>query len=241
MARHFVAVGGSKGLGKAFAEAAARAGDAVSIVARNCDDAPERGLFRCDIARDDEAATVLDAIRAARGEIDGIAFFQRFRSGGNAGLADDWCGELQTTLTATKTLIERSLPLFAPAGLKSIVLVSSVNATFISPKLPPGYHLAKAGICQLARYYACTLGPQGIRVNAVCPGTFVKVENQGYYQANPAVAEKLAKASPLGRMGTAREVVDVVQFLLSEKASFVTGQSILVDGGTSLRWQEHLE
>jgi len=86
-------------------------------------------------------------------------------------------------------------PLFSPSGLKSIVLVSSVNASFISPKLPPGYHLAKAGLCQLARYYACTLGPHGIRVNAVCPSTFVKAENEAYYKSNPAVAEKLAKAS----------------------------------------------
>ena len=235
MTRHYVVVGGTRGLGKVFADRATGAGDVVSILGRSAPNAPSAGSFMCDLQHPDEAAAVLDEVRRQRGELDGLAFFQRFRGPG-----DDWGDELQTSLNAAKTMIERSVPLFKPDGLKSIVLTSSVNAAFISPKLPVGYHVAKAGLCQLARYYACKLGEFGIRVNVVCPGTFVKPENKAYYQSHPDVAARLAKVSPLNRMGTADEVVDVLEFLLSEKSSFLTGQTLTVDGGVSLQWHEHL-
>jgi NAD(P)-dependent dehydrogenase (short-subunit alcohol dehydrogenase family) len=236
MTRHYVVVGGSRGLGRAFAEAAVRSGHVVSTIGRSLTDALEGGQFPCDLTRADQTADVLDVIRRDQGEIDAIAFFQRFRGPG-----DDWEGEWQTSLTATKTLIEHSVPHFAANGLKSIVAVSSVNAEFISPKLPPGYHLAKAGIVQLAKYYACKLGPQGIRVNAVCPSTFVKPENEAFYESHPEIVTRLAKLSPLNRMATYRDVVDVIFFLLSERSAFVTGQSLTVDGGISLQWHEHME
>lgn len=236
MKRHFVVVGGTRGLGKVFADRASRQQHVVSILGRSAKNDPAEGSFTCDLQQPEQAAAVLDQVRRERGEIDGLAFFQRFRGPG-----DDWGGELQTSLTAAKTLIERAVPLFKPDGLKSIVLTSSVNAAFISPKLPVGYHIAKAGLCQLAKYYACKLGEFGIRVNAVCPGTFVKPENAEYYKSHPDVAAKLAGVSPLKRMGTADEVVDVLEFLLSEKSSYLTGQALTVDGGTSLQWHEHLE
>lgn len=240
MSRHYVVVGGSRGLGRAFAEAVTARGDRASTISRNAptegaDAALNDGCYPCDITRASEAAATLDKIRSERGEFDSLAFFQRYRAAG-----DDWEGEWQTSLTATRTIIERSVPHFASGGLKSIVVTSSVNADFISPQLPPGYHLAKAGLVQLAKYYACKLGPLGIRVNAVCPSTFVKPENAAYYDAHPEVVARLAKASPLGRMANHREITDVVFFLLGEQASFVTGQSLTVDGGISLQWHEHL-
>lgn len=236
MKRHFVVVGGTRGLGKVFADRAKQQKHVVSVLGRSAANAPNEGSFACDLGHPEQAASVLDEVRRERGEIDGLAFFQRFRGPG-----DDWGGELQTSLAAAKTLIERSATLFKPDGLKSIVLTSSVNAAFISPKLPVGYHIVKVGICQLAKYYACTLGELGIRVNAVCPSTFVKPENAEFYKSHPEIVAKLAKVSPLKRMGTADEIVDVLEFLLSEKSSFITGQALTVDGGTSLQWHEHLD
>jgi len=234
MAGHYIVVGGSRGLGRDFSASLVSEGLSVSVIARSAGDLAGVRYHECDLQRVD-AATILSAIRREAGEFDAIAFFQRYRDGDDA-----WDGEIRTSLTATKLLIEASVPHFAAHSLRSMVLVSSVNSAFISPALSPAYHVAKAGLCQLVRYYACALGPQGIRVNAVCPSSFVKRENESYYAAQPDLTARLAGMSPLNRMGTAREVNAAVRFLLSENASFITGQSLFVDGGISLRWHEHL-
>lgn len=223
-------------MGKAFALMSRDQGYSVSILARSNEGVPPPGYYACDITVADEIARSLKTIHRERGNLQGLAFFQRFRGNG-----DDWEGEIDTSLTATRAIMEQAVPLFAPGGANSIVLVSSVNASFISPKLPASYHVAKAGMCQLARYYACHFGPKGIRVNAVCPGTFIKPESEAYYRANPAIVSRLAQASPLNRLGTYAEVANVIFFLLGVKSSFITGQSLIVDGGTSLQWQENLE
>lgn len=234
MRRHFVIVGGSRGLGRAFSAAMVAEGHAVSVLARSQGDVNGVVYHECDLDGHD-ADSALDAVCRAGGAIDALACFQRYR-----GTEDEWAGEFRTTVTATKALIEGCSGRFASQGLRSIVVVSSVNAMFISAALPPGYHVAKAALCHIARYYACALGPHGIRVNAVCPSTFVKPETERHYADRPDVVARLAAAAPLGRMATYRDVNDAVGFLLGERASFITGQTLVVDGGISLRWPEHL-
>jgi len=232
MTQHIVAVGGSRGLGKAFAAEATSLGHTVSVVSRT---PAGPGQYACDITKATDVARTLAEVHRERGEIHGLAFFQRFRGAGDA-----WEGELQTSLSGTRTVVQESLPFFASAGSRAIVMVSSIAARFVAPDATCGYHVAKAGICQMARYYAVQLGPQGIRVNAVCPGSFIKPESEAHFQAHPEIVRRLSEASPLKRMGTFRDVVNAVLFLLSDQASFITGQSLFVDGGVSLRWQEDL-
>jgi NAD(P)-dependent dehydrogenase (short-subunit alcohol dehydrogenase family) len=92
----------------------------------------------------------------------------------------------------------------------------------------------------LVRYYAVALGPRGIRVNGVSPGTVVKRENQEFYARSEALVGVFKRTIPLGRMGTAVDVANVIAFLCGPQASFVTGQQIVVDGGVSLLSQESL-
>ena len=239
---HYVAVGASRGLGAVFAKMVVAAGGRVSVISRSRAVAPPAGHssgiggYQCDITDKDQVCATLAAIRRERGEFDGVVFFQRYRGDG-----DGWAGELAVSLTATKDVIELAVPHLDPKGDRSIVVVSSMASVFVSPTASAGYHVAKAGLCQLARYFACTLGKDGIRMNAVCPGSFVKPESEAYFRDNPEVARKIANASPLGRMGSSAEVVEAVLFLLSKKSSFITGQALAVDGGVSLRWQEHLD
>ena len=100
--------------------------------------------------------------------------------------------------------------------------------------------MAKAAVMQMVRYYAVALGPKGIRVNAVSPGTTVKDESKQFYADHPELEQLYRDIVPLGRMGTAADVAGVVAFLLSDDASFLTGQNIALDGGATLQAQESL-
>lgn len=103
-----------------------------------------------------------------------------------------------------------------------------------------GYHVAKAGLMQMARYYAVKLGPKGIRVNAVSSDAIIKPEARAFYRKNRRIPALYRKITPLRRMGTAEDAVHAIDFLCSSKASFVTGHNLLVDGGLSLKSQGSL-
>ena len=92
----------------------------------------------------------------------------------------------------------------------------------------------------MARYYAVSLGPKGIRVNSISPGTILKGKSTNFFLNDQQLHDAYRNIIPLGRMGTASEVSEVIAFLLSPKASFLTGQDIIVDGGVSVQYQEFL-
>ncbi len=141
-------------------------------------------------------------------------------------------------MTATKTLIEGLAQEFDPAGDRSICIVTSSASTLVARNQTLAYHTSKAALKQMARFYAVKLGQQGIRVNVVSPCTFVKQESASYYAGQPAVQSLYAKITPLGRMGLAKEVAEGAAFLCGPKASFITGQELVVDGGLSLMLQD---
>ena len=152
---------------------------------------------------------------------------------------DVWRGEIETSLTATKTIVEALQDRFA-AGDKAIVIVSSINGELIAGYLPIGYHVAKAALQQMVRYWALALGSRGIRVNSVSPGTVLKEESKQFFLRDRKLSDLYRRITPLGRFGHAREVARVIGCLCGEQTSFVTGQDIVVDGGVSLQWQESL-
>lgn len=227
--KHIVAVGATSGLGGVFAEMAWAHGDRVSVLALP----PKKNgnHFPCDITKTDEMKSALDEACRMHGRIDGLVFFQRYRGDG-----DPWHGEIAVQLTGIRDVMATMR--FCPPA--SIVFVSSATAACITRKMSDGYHVAKAALVQFARYYAVQLGGYGVRVNCVCPGSFIKPENKGYYEFFVDERKRLASASPLGRMGTAEEVANAILWLLSDKSSFVTGTALVVDGGVSCRWQEDL-
>jgi NAD(P)-dependent dehydrogenase (short-subunit alcohol dehydrogenase family) len=100
--------------------------------------------------------------------------------------------------------------------------------------------MAKAALIQMVRYYAVALGHRGIRVNAISPGTTVKDESKAFYAEHPELEQLYRDIIPLGRMGTADDVADVMVFLVSGASSFLTGQNIVLDGGVSLQAHESL-
>jgi NAD(P)-dependent dehydrogenase (short-subunit alcohol dehydrogenase family) len=169
------------------------------------------------------------------GPITNLIFLQRFRGGG-----DEWRGELDVSLTATRIIIESLQKCFERATNPSIVIVCSNASHLIAEEQPVAYHVAKAGLRQMARYYAAILGSSRIRVNCVTPGTVLKDESRDFYLRNRVLMRLYEHVTPLARMGTSQDLANVVGFLCSDSASFVTGQDIAVDGGLSLLWQESL-
>lgn len=234
---HVLIVGGTKGAGRAAVRLYQPAGHKVSVIARRPPATSDHANVRywaADILDAEAIRRSLKEIWQEAGDLSTLLFFQRFRGEG-----DDWTGEIETSLTATKRIIEL---LVNDHNWRdgSIVIVSSINANFISKHLPLSYHMGKAGLNQMVRYYAVALGPRGIRINSVSPGTFLKEESREFFLKNKELHNLYLKMIPLGRMCTAEEVVQVVEFLGSRKAGFVTGQDIIVDGGLTLMFQEAL-
>jgi NAD(P)-dependent dehydrogenase (short-subunit alcohol dehydrogenase family) len=157
-------------------------------------------------------------------------FFQRFR-----GTGDDWRGEFNVSLRATEKFINEFVK-NVPADYRdrSIVIVSSQADASIVLEQSLSYHVGKAGLSQMVRYYACKLGKQRIRVNGIKPNIVFKERAREFYEQNPELVSLFNEVVPLGRMGLPTDIADAVLFLSSEKSSYISGQVITVDGGLSV-------
>lgn len=235
---HTLVVGGTRGIGRAVTEALVSAGHVVSVVGRRAvaSGGPESmRVWQADLTQAESLPPLLAEILKVNGSLQSLVFLQRFR-----GTGDSWQGELDVSLSATRTFIELAQDKFTRRQSNAIVILSSIAGQFVAEEQPVGYHAVKGALRQLARYYACKLGSKGIRVNCVSPGVILKPEAEHFYRVNKEVAALYARIAPLRRFGTAADVAGVVRFLCSQDSAFITGQDIIVDGGISLVWQASL-
>lgn len=238
-AKSVVVIGGSSGLGKVIANRYRDDGFQVAIVSRTKPAfAGEKEGFRhfstdLSIITAESAGALVNDIVSQTGRPSYLVFCQRYR-----GTERNLANELFVAVSATEILVGAFVPQFAKTGDKAIVTVSSVYADYVGSSQPLSYHVVKAGLNALIRYYAVTLGSQGIRSNAISPLTFLKDESKHVYLGDERTLAKYRKLTPLGRMPLAEECANVLRFLGSEQASFVNGQIIYVDGGVSTVWPE---
>jgi NAD(P)-dependent dehydrogenase (short-subunit alcohol dehydrogenase family) len=237
---HALILGGTRGLGREAVKLFSAAGYKVSVIGRREPPAADRDIpgvrhWIADLGPGANIGATIEEIVQAHGPLNYLVFCQRYR-----GSEDPWKGEIDVYLTLTKSVVEAAEAHFEPEGDKSIVMVSSVFGDFVGEGQALSYHVGKAGMNQMMRYYAVNLGRKGIRVNGVTPFTFLKEESKEFYLKNEQLHGLYKSIIPLGRMSTSEDSARLIAFLCSPASGFINGQNIYVDGGLSLVWPETL-
>lgn len=242
--RRVVVCGGSRGIGRAIALGFARGGASVSICARDAKglEAARADLVAhggtvhaapCDLGK---AADIEGYIPAAAQALGGIDVLINNASGFGMGNDDAaWTAGLDVDLMATVRASRAAESHLAASGRGAIVNVSSISG-FRASARTPAYAAVKAAVIQYTSSQAALLAGKGIRVNCVAPGS-IEFPGGLWEQRKtsaPELYNRILKSIPFGRMGEPDDVANVVLFLASPMAGWVTGQSICVDGGQLL-------
>jgi 3-oxoacyl-[acyl-carrier protein] reductase len=233
----FLVTGGSRGLGRASAEALLAEDARVVLAARNEEavraTATELGCtaVAADLGDPDAADRLVDAARAAYGRLDGALVSVGGPPAGAAlALTDEqWLAAFQTVFLGAVRLsraVVDALP--AEGGALAFVLSTSVKAPIAGLAASNGL---RPGLAMLAKTMADELGPRGIRVNGLLPGRVLTDRIRELDGHDPAVHERNAAGIPLRRYGDPVEFGRVAAFVLSPAASYLTGAMIPVDGG----------
>ncbi|MEU9591792.1 SDR family NAD(P)-dependent oxidoreductase [Streptomyces sp. NPDC048219] len=237
--------GGGTGIGRSIAVAFAREGAAVVVTGRRTEELKatvaviEEGggtaIARpADVTDDEQVAGLVDSVLAEYGALH-IACNNAGVPGSGRKLhefeVDDWHRIVDTNLQGVWLSMRHEIPVMLRQGGGSIVNVSSIAGVVGYLNAAP-YTAAKHGVVGLTRTTAIDYGPAGIRVNAVCPGPVLTPMLEEARRNRGASADEFyLRNIPLGRLARPEEVASAVLWLASSEASYVTGQTLAVDGG----------
>lgn len=233
-----IVTGGAQGIGEACARRFAR--EEAKVVIADIDDARGTALaaeldglyVHCDVGDKAQVDALVAQALAAHGRIDVLV--------NNAGIFKaaefldvteaDFDAVLRINLKGSFLVGQAVARVMAAAGKGSIVNMSSVNGVLAIPTIA-SYNVSKGGINQLTRVMALSLASQGVRVNAVAPGTIATELAARAVLTSDEAKAKIMSRTPMKRLGEPSEIADTVAYLASDAASYITGEIVVVDGG----------
>jgi NAD(P)-dependent dehydrogenase (short-subunit alcohol dehydrogenase family) len=238
--------GAGSGIGRASARAFAHSGAAVAVVDNDSGRAQETvelierdgsdraRHFTCDVADEDDVARLVPAVTDAFGRLD--------FAHNNAGISpatgntvqcprELWDAIVGVNLTGVWLCMKYEIPAILAAGGGAIVNTAS-GAGIVATANAPAYVATKHGVVGLTKVASLEFATQGIRINAVCPGTTLTGMVQGGIAAGKYTMDGMAALCPMRRIADPDEIAQAVVWLCSDSASFVNGAIIPVDGGT---------
>ena len=204
---------------------------------------PAAGEFlRFDVTSEDEVTAGIAAIEAAQGRLDIVvnAAGLEIEKTVEDTTLEEWNHIFAINVTGTFLTSKHSLPLLRQSAHASIVNFGSYDGFIADPKLA-AYCATKGAVHALTRAMACDHGPEGIRVNAICPGYIDTPMLDQFYPdgVDPAVARTEAeRIHPLDTIGTPTDMANLVHWLVSDEARYATGQLWVLDGGLSAQIQQ---
>jgi NAD(P)-dependent dehydrogenase (short-subunit alcohol dehydrogenase family) len=248
-----IVTGGALGIGGATARRLAEDGARVLIAdhddaaaARNLDAIRDAGgtaeALHVDIGTAEGVRDMVEHAVERWGRLD-IVVNNAYSGGGHGDAValseESWDRGMDVGLKSMFRAAKYAVPHLRKAGRASIINISSVHGMLVAPNSLL-YETLKIAVIGLTRQMAAQYGPDGIRVNAICPGHIVTERVQAQWEAHPDGLRFFEQQYPLRRTGVPLDIANAIAFLCSDEASFITGQALAVDGGMTLQLQENL-
>lgn len=252
--RAAIVTGGAQGIGGATARRLAEAGVSVLIADFDVDAAAENverirsaggqaEAIETDVSRPEDVRSMVERAVSLWERLDILvnnAWGRRGSDGSALTLTEEaWDYGVNTMVKAHFLGAKHAVPHMRAGGWGRIVNIASVHGFMNAPnKL--SYQSCKAAVIALSRQMACDFGPMGITVNSICPGHIVTERMQQRWDANPTYLRFFEEQYPVRRVGTPDDIAHSVRFLCTDEASFITGHTMVIDGGLTIQLQEDM-
>ena len=248
-----IVTGGAAGIGGAAARLLAEQGASVLVADINMAEAEAnaetiRGaggtaeVISTNVGIHDDIAAMVQCAVDHWGRLDILvnnAFSPTDEGDGDAITVSEeaWDAGMATLVKAHFLAAKHAVPYMRESGGGSIVNISSVHGLLMAPRKLI-YEAGKSAVIGITKQMAIDFGPDGIRVNAICPGHIVTERQQERWDENPTGLRYFEDQYPVRRTGTPLDIANAVSFLCSDEASFITGHALVVDGGLTVQLQE---
>ena len=248
-----IVTGGAQGIGGATSRLLAREGARVLIADIDAETAHQNAAgiretgqtadaMRCDVSKDTEIEAMVARAVDSWGRLDILVNNAYGEIGGDGDAVrlekKAWDYGMDMMTTAVFLSAKYAIPIMQRQEAGSIVNIASVHGQLMAPGFLT-YETGKAALIGMTRQMAIEYGPIGVRVNAICPGHIVTEKGKAMWDRNRSKLRFFERQYPLRKVGKTDDIANAIAFLCSDEASFITGHTLVVDGGLTIQLQEN--